>query len=849
MTSDKISQTFQKYPDLRILFFFDPNREYEASIDQHVPDGIDLVRYATNDFTLKLHFRSNTNPTLLYLPIPAPTTPEEYGRFGLTSLLVANRLLQLDDISSLMETFGLQPHQRGLVEQYRQELHHATTQKVLRELLTAEQFNEPTLIRGLLSVYLKFTQAEEWPIILIRLLNLAHPDRAEEFRRVGAKISAHNWLESISRYTKRYLSQSLDRFEPDELIKLAQRLKYNAIIPTGQPATATSANDPYRSLRFTDPRTQQQLQPWIETLKNYSKIQAEWQLLVTETAADVQEEKLVQVYGPAATYSFTTPALVWSILSALSPDVSAQPALILNTLASLRADIGTEPSLQQASELLRWSARFFEALNTIKGFTLDTPDEYVQQYTKQWYQVDMAYRKAITLAKVIDETEVPDLFPLADTRTTLNKHYHPFLEQLNREWLRCLNGAGFDYSQLKTPKSYDFFAREIGEPTQKIAVLISDGLRFEVAAELLDGLNTDSKTVANLQYQLASLPSKTSVGMADLLPGKSARFDETAESVWVDGMPTSNLEQRQQVLQRTLSDVRTINFDEIESNSQEQNRELFKARVVYIFHNLIDTTGDKKVSERQTFQAVESTVAALRKAIKKIHSSLNVAKVIVTADHGFLYTDLPVPDKDLQKATGLPGPVTHNRFELSTTANPAELTYSVPLRQVSRLQDNYYVVIPESVNRFRKQGAGHQYVHGGGSLQELLVPVLISARRKEEVNQRVSPMLVNRSGLRVVSNLLKVVLLQDQKVSTLYKARTIVAGLYQDFDLVSGREERVLDATAETPSERSVTLTLTLAKQSSAHLRLKIFDKDDTSQLNPLLDEPVRNETLIQSDF
>jgi hypothetical protein len=848
MTSEKIQHYFDKYPDLRVLFFFDPNRDYENSISLHLPEGIDFVKYTTNDFTLKLHFRTNTNPTLLYLPIAAPGTPEAYSQFGLADLLVANKVLQLDDVSGLMETFGLQPHQRGLVEQYRQELQHTTTQKVLRDLLIPERFDEPTLIRGLLSVYLKFTQAEEWPIVLVRLFNLANSDKVEEFRRVSAKISTYNWLDTISQQTRRWIGLALDRFETDELARLAQRLKYNAIVPTSE--TQTGTVDPYRQLWLTDYRVQQQLRQWIELLKSHPKIQPDWTQLLTETAADIQEEKLVNAYGPLAPYPIMTQALSWSILSVLSSEIGTQPVMVLSALEPIKADTSSaNPLLQQAADLLRWCARFFDALNHINGFTLDSPDEYIQQYVTRWYQVDMAYRKAVTIAKAIDETDLPATFPAADIRVTLNKYYHPFLEQANREWLRCLNANGFDYSLLKTPKSYDFFSREIGEPTQKIAVLISDGLRYEVAAELLDSLNTDSKTAADIQYQLASLPSKTNVGMADLLPGRTARYDYTAESVLVDGLPTSSLEQRQQVLQRALSDVRTINFDEIESNSQEQNRELFKSRLVYIYHNLIDTTGDKKVSERQTFQAAENTVIALRKAIRKVHSSFNVAKIIITADHGFLYTDQPVPEKDLQKATGLPGLITHNRFELVTTAKTAESTYSFPLRQASRLQDNYYVVIPESVNRFRKQGAGHQYVHGGGSLQELVVPVLVSARRKEEISQRVTPMLINRSSLRVVSNLLKVMLLQEPKVSTLYKARTIVAGLYQDFDLVSSREERVLNATSDIPNERSMTLTLTLLLPSSTHLRLRIFDKEDTSELNPLVDELVRNDTLIQAEF
>ncbi|TRU39079.1 MAG: PglZ domain-containing protein, partial [Microcystis aeruginosa Ma_MB_F_20061100_S20D] len=361
-----------------------------------------------------------------------------------------------------------------------------------------------------------------------------------------------------------------------------------------------------------------------------------------------------------------------------------------------------------------------------------------------------------------------------------------------------------------------------------------------------DELNTDSKTIATIQYQIASLPSKTSIGMADLLPGKAARFSDRDDTLLLDGSKVGNVLERQQALQREVRDARFVNFEELESNTQEQNREIFKAQVVYILHNQIDRTGEN--NERDTLPAVRRAIDDLRKMVKKIQGSFNVTRVIVTADHGFLYTDPVVAKKDLQKSTGLKVLNAGPRHEITNEGRPTELTYHIPLRQVSRLQDNLFVVIPESVNRFQHAGGGYRYVHGGGSLQELIVPVLTSTRKREEVSQRVSPILVTKN-LRVVSSILKVTLLQNYKVSAQYKPSSIVIGLYQDFDLVSNLEERVLESTADNPTERSFTIALTLLRTSSANLRLKVFDQEDVNHRNPTIDEPVRNDTLIQSDF
>ena len=66
--------------------------------------------------------------------------------------------------------------------------------------------------------------------------------------------------------------------------------------------------------------------------------------------------------------------------------------------------------------------------------------------------------------------------------------------------------------------------------------------------------------------------------------------------------------------------------------------------MVYIYHDVIDATGDKKPSERRTFEAVKDAINELKIFVKMLHSSYNVSKVIITADHGFLYNDREIEE-------------------------------------------------------------------------------------------------------------------------------------------------------------------------------------------------------------
>lgn len=109
-------------------------------------------------------------------------------------------------------------------------------------------------------------------------------------------------------------------------------------------------------------------------------------------------------------------------------------------------------------------------------------------------------------------------------------------------------------------------------------------------------------------------------------------------------------------------------------------------------------------------------------------------------------------------------------------------------------------------------------------------------------------MLVQRGQLRVVSNILRVQILQSQKVSRFEKEISIRVGLYKDLELVSNEQTILLNSTEDAPSERmhrvDLHLAATAAKES--FLKLKVFDMED--KLNPLIGNWY-NSTLIQTDF
>ena len=178
--------------------------------------------------------------------------------------------------------------------------------------------------------------------------------------------------------------------------------------------------------------------------------------------------------------------------------------------------------------------------------------------------------------------------------------------------------------------------------------------------------------------------------------------------------------------------------------NQEEARELFKSKIVYIYHNLIDAVGDDRKTENRTFGEVERAIQELAPMIKKIHSSFNVAKIFITADHGFLYNMNDLPESMYETLPDNKNAVwNHNRFSILKKEIKTD-SYIFDLSKAANIKTDYKITIPKAINRYKRQGHGMHYVHGGASLQEMIVPLIESSRKREDITEKVTFKLLGK---------------------------------------------------------------------------------------------------------
>jgi hypothetical protein len=849
MLKEKIKKYFRDYPQLRVLFFFDKEENHREEMATLEVTGIRIVRWSHNDFLLKtkLHGDWLEEKVFLYFPVAAPNDEAAYRAFPLLDLMVANKVLALDDLGEFMQEFGLNGHQKGLVREYMSELQYKTVQDVCRPILTSAKLQKNVLQQGILSAILGFSKIESWSVLLGKLFTLGLPEFEKDLVRVTKKVLDNRLLDILQEKSKEYLGVALTDLSTTELLGMLQRILYNKITQT---ISVVSEEDDYARLKIIKPDGLIRFNQFLQEVEQNKAVQERLTNGLRWVEQDIRGEKLIGVYGAEADFSMYTSKMLWSVLTLRQKTLSINPVAAIEQLEQLSLQPDLSDSVAESLAFMIESAKMFAAINRISSYVLDHPDAYIQQYARAWMKIDTAYRRAIFVYQNLDKSEIPTQLDIENINAEVNKSYEQHIDKLNREWLKSLAHVDFDYKKLTTAKQYDFYEREVANSKQKVVVIISDALRYEAGVELLGEMHGDNKNIAKIGYQLASIPSKTSIGMAQLLPGTKKIWQ--ANDVIVDGISSSGTENRQKIVQSNNEKSTAVRYENIKDFKEGAMRELFKEKsFVYVFHDVIDATGDKKPSERRTFGVVEECIKELKRFIKMLHSSYGVRRVIITADHGFLYNDRKIEDKDKENLSGYEALQTHNRYEIVKENKAPTIGYKIPLSATTQFDDDLFVLIPDAVNRYKKAGVGHQFVHGGASLQELVVPVIESSRAEKEVTKKVKPMLLSTGNLRMVSNILTVQVLQENKVSRFEKELTVNFGLYKDSTLVSNEVEILLNETSESPSSRMhrVELTLSGTATQETFLRLKAFDAEKKDKLNPLIDVPVQNNTLIQADF
>lgn len=338
------------------------------------------------------------------------------------------------------------------------------------------------------------------------------------------------------------------------------------------------------------------------------------------------------------------------------------------------------------------------------------------EYTNEdgWWTVDAAYREYITATRE-SRYPVPNDSPVKERIT---RHYMNFLGEINRPFAESL----LEEPDVVQPQT-EFFD-EYATPESGTAVIICDGLRYELAEAIQARLARQPDFEQELDIVSAALPSITEVGMAAHLPGElSVGLDDDGElSVRSDGKELKAKGDRVDILNDAGYEVTSLS-DVVNAPIEALSKEEPIPRVVY--SGVIDKLGES-LDDDAAFSQVADHVDEVEGAVQRLKQA-GYTEFVITSDHGFLYTDRL---SDELKVEAPEGPsVIKRRFAagewgISITEDGPYIVLDGDDLEAMGISANLRLFFPRSVACFKAPGGNMQYFHGGISLQEVVVPCL-----------------------------------------------------------------------------------------------------------------------------
>lgn len=360
-------------------------------------------------------------------------------------------------------------------------------------------------------------------------------------------------------------------------------------------------------------------------------------------------------------------------------------------------------TLEYALRILVWQTEMYDGW-----------DEMLTNYVENDYELDTDYRKFIdafreikhknlyfSLKKLVDDSYNNRL--LNDSVTEWNQHFE--LEEVPG-----------------TLKQQNFYKNVISGIKERVVVIISDAFRFEAAKQLEKILNRDDRNKPHMGYLLTGLPSVTYMGMPALLPHQELTWDD--KRLRVDGKLASSADYRKKILQDSNEHNDLYQLNDLLKISSRELREIVTGKdVIYVYHNQIDARGDDLKTENETFKATDESIDEIENLVLSLRTA-GIVRIIVTADHGFIYREAEIKEQDKIDVdnTSYAGDIAP-RYLITKDHMDIKGVSSTVLGTSLQNNDQTNVYYPTTLNVFKAKG-GKNYVHGGSSLQEMVIPVL-----------------------------------------------------------------------------------------------------------------------------
>jgi hypothetical protein len=344
--------------------------------------------------------------------------------------------------------------------------------------------------------------------------------------------------------------------------------------------------------------------------------------------------------------------------------------------------------------------------------------ECVTFYTSHFYQLDTAIRNLYTA--FLNKKEL--LEPFQD-------YYKQVTSIFLDKWFQFFD----DYQEHQT----GILQKLIDENNSKTAVIVGDGVAYEIACQVASKVNRDFKCSQNVL--MADIPSETENNMSRIY--------------MANGVTEKVQSNREKYLQQQNPNkpIDFIRLDEVNDDARS-------AQYLICTYKDIDDMGEKL--QHKALKYFPETISFFAEKITQLLKS-GYNNVYLITDHGFVLTGL-LSESD-KIAVSYNGSGDRAERYIRTSDKQNELADN--LIEVKRSYDDFnYLYFAKNMNPFKTAGV-YGFSHGGLAPQELITPYF-HWQRAEDLTPQIEVVIQNKADLLSVTGELFQIKLQANQLKT-----------------------------------------------------------------------------------
>lgn len=812
--TDKLNEEF-KGSNRKLIFWYDEKAEFVEDVDSLELHNAKVFHLEKNNQFYTKYFlekKDQTTNYVLYAPYPRPHESENH----LEDLLLYSKQFFADKASLIAMDLGIDARYKPLLEKYMKFFESKErTQKFYN--LEIEHYSKEAIEVGIMSVLSKsrISNFEE------ALRGVLLTDNLEDNKYLS-ELGKYNLLEvfwALCETNFGYLDAqpSLEKLIISLFVTYIQKYFKDEI-----PASWKNfiCHRPGNVIAFMD------------SLKNSFLYRDRYDELSLQVSQKLRAKEALQSYSPETILEsdsfqvFDEFIIQWIVERLLQEDLGAKlHNLSIVDVCKLRRKSHYADTYRSEYHLLE--SAFF-VIQAATYSPKESIQDLINQYVESDFKIDHQYRKFY-----FNFDQIKDTIPFEKLRDLVENIYsNVYLSKITTKWNKALDKEGM--MSIKE-RQQDFFIQYVSSSNDRVVVIISDALRYEVGRTLFERLDVDEKCTPMIKHMISTLPSYTKLGMAALLPHKQIELTDEYK-VLVDGYSADSLKQREVILQQATINSVCVQFDDLKTMKKNELRDVFTGKqVVYVYHNQIDARGDKLNTENEVFMACQEAVEEIHTMIRRISSNANTHHFIVTADHGFIYKRDKVQETDKIIHLAEKDAYINRRFIISHEKIQDDGILCLPLSSILRNEDSKNVIVPLSTHVYKVAGGGQNFVHGGSSPQEMIIPVIDVKVERGHAETRAAQITLVSMLQKATSLITSLDFIQTEPVSDVIKETSYrIYFISEDQEKISNEYIVAADKKDENPSKRIFRLKFNFKNKQYSRAKkyyLVAFDEKNDIEL------------------